>query len=85
MTRSDIEQIILSEVKQRAALLGFPATDVHAGLDLMRSGLYDSMAFIDLIVAMEEKTGVEIDLETIAPKDIATPGKLCDIIYRQHG
>ena len=85
MTREEIEKIIMSEVMKRASLLGFPATDVNPGIDLMRSGLYDSMAFVDLIVALEEKTGTEIDMETVAPKDIATPQKLRDLISHHHG
>ena len=85
MTREEIEKIIMSEVMKRASLLGFPATDVNPSIDLMRSGLYDSMAFVDLIVALEEKTGTEIDMETVAPKDIATPQKLRDLISHHHG
>ena len=85
MTREEIEKIIMSEVMKRASLLGFPITDITPAIDLMRSGLYDSMAFVDLIVSLEEQTGTEIDMETVAPKDIATPQKLRDLINQHHG
>lgn len=77
---SNTEDLILKAVRERAVAIGFPEGEVNLKTDLMRSGLYDSMSFIDLIVAMEEACGVEIDLEKIQPAQISTPAKLKEMI-----
>lgn len=77
---SNTEELIMKAVRERAAAIGFPASDVSLKTDLIRSGLYDSMSFIDLVVALEEACKVEIDLEKIQPAQISTPTKLKETI-----
>ncbi|MCB9166055.1 MAG: acyl carrier protein [Flavobacteriales bacterium] len=47
----------------RAARIGLTANDLTPDLDLVRSGLLDSLAFVDLIANMEQELGVQVDLE----------------------
>ena len=77
---SNTEALILKAVRERAGAIGFPENEVNLKTDLIRSGLYDSMSFIDLVVALEEACGVEIDLEKIQPAQISTPAKLKEMI-----
>lgn len=48
---------------QRMQALGLDASDLRDDLDLVRSGLLDSLAFVDLLAALEQRTGRTIDLE----------------------
>jgi len=82
MTAAEIDQLIFSELEQRAALMDYPLAEISEKTDFVRSGLYDSMSFIDLVVSLEEKTGTEIDLERISPQEIATPASLRDMILK---
>lgn len=78
----ETEQIIIATIQQRAKSIGFPVEDITPKLDLIKSGLYDSMSFIDLIVSLEEVCGVVIDLENISPKEISTVQSLVNTIQK---
>lgn len=47
----------------RLEALGVGRNDLTDDLDLVRSGLLDSLAFVDLLAALEQRTGRQIDLE----------------------
>lgn len=47
----------------RLQALGMGPSDLTGDLDLVRSGLLDSLAFVDLLAAMEQRTGRQVDLE----------------------
>jgi acyl carrier protein len=76
------EELIFKNVYARARAIGFPEGEVDLETDLIRSGLYDSMSFIDLIVSIEEAYGIEIDLEKISPDQLSTPAQLKDAVDR---
>lgn len=78
----DTEQIIIATIQQRAKSIGFPIEEITPKLDLIKSGLYDSMSFIDLIVSLEEDCNVTIDLENISPKEISTIQSLSNTIQK---
>lgn len=44
--------------------------------DLLKTGLLDSIAFANLIVHIQEETGLEIDLVEIDPEDFTRLGGL---------
>jgi acyl carrier protein len=46
----------------RAARLGMEHNELVDDLDLLRSGLLDSLGFVDLVVEMEKRSGREVDL-----------------------
>jgi acyl carrier protein len=46
----------------RAARLGMGHSELVDDLDLLRSGLLDSLGFVDLVVEMEKRSGREVDL-----------------------
>lgn len=60
---SSIRAAIEAQIADRTAALGLDPEVVQPYVDLVQSGLFDSMAFIDLMTAIEESTGTRIDLE----------------------
>ncbi|MCF8233333.1 MAG: acyl carrier protein [Bacteroidales bacterium] len=63
MKEKDIRQFVSEFLSKRLESVGLSAGDIRGSFDFIQSGLLDSMAFVDMISAMEEHFGVEIDFE----------------------
>ncbi|MFQ5502249.1 MAG: acyl carrier protein [Phycisphaerae bacterium] len=50
-----------------------------AQTDLFESGVLDSVAFIELIVFLEDRLGRSIDLSEADPSDFSTVAGLCEL------
>ncbi len=62
MHNTEVHTIILRSIGPRLGRLGLTEADVTDDLDLLRSGLFDSLGFVDLVVAVEEEVGHQVDL-----------------------
>lgn len=51
--------------------------------DLLLSGLIDSLGFVELISAMSEHYGQEIDLDALDAEQMTIVGPLCDYVAQQ--
>lgn len=81
MNRQEVKDYILGAVSERLKLFDVKDTEVNDSFDLVKSGLLDSMAFVDLIADIEEKFKVEIDFEKVADEAAFTSmGGLVKII-----
>ncbi len=81
MTNKKIRDYILDLLNERLLLFDINRGELNNDFDLVKSGLLDSMAFIDLVAEAEEKFEVEIDFEQLAESDDFTSlGGLVDII-----
>ena len=54
--------------------------DVADDLDLMKAGIIDSIGLIQLISAIEERFGLEVDFEDMAAESMTVFGPLCAYI-----
>ncbi len=63
MAHSDIRTQVHAALLPRLQRLGLGAADLTDDLDLVRSGVLDSLGFVDLIAGLEDSTGMRIDLE----------------------
>jgi acyl carrier protein len=52
-------------------------------LDLRDSGMIDSLGFIELVAAIEDALGVEIDFEAMDPDQITVLGPLARHVHAQ--
>ncbi len=66
MNEKEIREFIINYLEDRLNLLGIYEREIRKDFDFVQSGLLDSMAFVDMITAMEEKFDHEIDFETEA-------------------
>ncbi|MCC6542534.1 MAG: acyl carrier protein [Flavobacteriales bacterium] len=64
MDRTELAQQLRERLIHRAERLGLRAEEVGGSLDLVRSGLLDSLGFVDLITELEQVVGREVDLAT---------------------
>ena len=81
MTNKKIRDYILGMLNERLLLFDIDRGELNNDFDLVKSGLLDSMAFIDLVAEAEEEFGMEIDFEQLAESaDFTSLGGLTDII-----
>jgi acyl carrier protein len=72
MAETSLRSNIAQRLAQRLARLGLSPDDLTDDLDLVRSGVLDSLAFVDLIADLELATGKQVDLEQALERKNAT-------------
>lgn len=70
-----IKQMIVARIGQRLVRMGMQENEVTNDLDLVRSGLLDSLSFVDLITELEATSGKQVDLEKALDRPGATTVK----------
>lgn len=63
MDSKELHTLIVRHLADRLVRLGVLERELDKDFDLVRSGLLDSLGFIDLVAALEESTGKQVDLE----------------------
>ncbi len=80
MAEPSLRSAIAERLAHRLARLGLSPADLKDDLDLVRSGVLDSLAFVDLIADLENSTGKRIDLEqALERKNATTVGGIASI------
>lgn len=72
MAETSPRSIIADRLAHRMHRLGLSPDDLRDNLDLVRSGVLDSLAFVDLIADLENATGKRVDLERALESKNAT-------------
>jgi acyl carrier protein len=68
----DIRALVFTLLEQRFRLTGIVSPDqVDGSFDLFESGVLDSLAFVELMVGLEERLGIAIDFAEIPTNQIA--------------
>ena len=81
MSKSEVREYIMDRLKEKLKLFDISKEELKDSFDLVKSGLLDSMAFVDLVAELEKKYGVEIDFEEASGSDNFTSlGGLAEII-----
>ncbi len=81
MDRNEVRHFILEMIREKRIIFNISEAELKDSFDLVKSGLLDSMAFIDLIAAAEDNFNLEIDFEIAADSPGFTSlGGLVDII-----
>ncbi|MCC7299418.1 MAG: hypothetical protein IT244_13875 [Bacteroidia bacterium] len=63
--------------------IDFSSIQLNEELNLIESGIFDSLGLLQLIAELEEQLGIEIDLSEEDPEDFTQYSKLLDIIAKQ--
>jgi len=81
MDKREVREFIIGLLKEKLLLFDIAENELKDGFDLVKSGLLDSMAFIDLVAEAEEKYQIEIDFEKLTgTSDFSSMGGLVSII-----
>jgi acyl carrier protein len=57
--------------------------DLPEDCDLLLSGMIDSLGLLDLVAAIQEFAGREIDFEILDPEEMTIVGPLCRFVSEQ--
>jgi acyl carrier protein len=68
----EIRSFVLGQITERMKLLDLAPTEVDGSLNLVESGLLDSMGFVELVGSVENKFQVEINFEDLEPSEFTT-------------
>jgi acyl carrier protein len=83
MVDSDIRTRVHAALMPRLQRLGLGAADLTDDLDLVRSGVLDSLGFVDLIAGLEDSTGLRVDLEAaLGAAEATTVGGVINLFSR---
>jgi acyl carrier protein len=69
-------------IAQVAALIRKPGVVIEENTPLVSSGLIDSMALVDLLLRLEDITGMRIPAGKVRPKDLDTVAKMLTTAQR---
>lgn len=72
MPEGAVRLLINERLAVRLKRLGLDASDLGDDLDLVRTGVLDSLGFVDLIADLEQATGRQVDLERALQEPGAT-------------
>ncbi len=80
-TLAEVRALILSVAG--SALGGSRVEEPADDFDLRAGGLIDSLGFIELIAAIEDQLGIELDFDALDPEEITVLGPLSRLVHEQ--
>jgi acyl carrier protein len=80
-TPEDVREFILSLYKEKLKSTG--TTEVSDNFDLVTGGIVDSMGIIELVSALEQEFGLELDLSDLDAEHLAVVGPLARFVSMQ--
>ena len=75
MTQGQLLQLLIDWIKTNKRTSNH--VEISADTELLESGILDSFGFLDLILHVESKTGLQIDLADADPSEFAIVRGLC--------
>jgi acyl carrier protein len=81
ITPDDVRMFLTGFIQKRLAAQGQdPLNELSDDCDLLLSGVIDSLGLLELITAVNEHYGREIDFEDLDPEQMTVVGPLCDFV-----
>jgi acyl carrier protein len=77
---ASVREFLLDFVDERLSVRGYSTSEVDDEFDLLVSGVIDSLAFLEMTVALQERFEVEFDYEEIDPVQLSIVGPLCHYV-----
>jgi acyl carrier protein len=81
---ADIRALVFTLLEQRFRLTGIVSPDqIDGAFDLFESGVLDSLAFVELLVGLEERLGVAIDFAELPTNQISNFALFCCFVQEK--
>lgn len=81
MDKAEVHKYILEQIEGKLIMFNIGMGEVDDDFDLVKSGLLDSMAFVDLVAGIEEQYKIEIDFEkAVEDEKFTSMGGLVQLI-----
>lgn len=82
----DVRTFVTGFVQKKLAARGNERpTELSDDCDLLLSGVIDSLGLLELVMAVKQHYGREIDFEALDPEQITIVGPLCRFVAEQIG
>jgi acyl carrier protein len=82
-TPGSVREFLLAHVGDRLGAIGLDPGHVPDDLDLVAEGILDSLGLVELIGALEDRFGVELDFEGLDADSFAVVGPFARHISEQ--
>ena len=79
-TEKEIKTFILRFLQEKSRRLGIKEKFLLSDFELIKSGLLDSMSFLDLITELETHFKIQIDFEDKNPSEFTTLAGLIRVV-----
>jgi acyl carrier protein len=79
-TAESVRDFILSRLTDPLAAKGLTPDDLPPTFDLLLEGVIDSLGLVDLVVALENRFGVEFDFNEMPAEDLTRLGPLSSYV-----
>jgi acyl carrier protein len=77
----DVRRFLIDFIQKRLAAQGEdPLNDLSDDCDLLLSGIIDSLGLLELVTAVNQHYGREIDFEDLDPEQMTIVGPFCDFV-----
>ena len=83
VTAAEVRAFLLDHYSEGISANGFEGGAVPDDFDLLTEGVIDSFGILEMIAAMEERFGFEVDFESIDPQDLTVVGPLSRFVENQ--
>ncbi|MBW3557933.1 MAG: acyl carrier protein [Actinobacteria bacterium] len=80
---ADVRAFLLHSLSGELSALGFTPDDVDDDFDLLVQGVLDSLGLLELVVAIDERFGIETDFENIDAEQLGVVGPFSRYIAEQ--
>lgn len=86
ITETDVRTFLKDYLDRRFEANGRAACeDLPDDCDLLLSGMIDSIGLLQLVAALQEFVGRDIDFEILEPEEMTVVGPLCKFVSDQVG
>lgn len=83
ITAKEVREFIVNFLKESIKERNFTEEDITDNFDLLTEGVIDSLGIIEIIQAIEENFGFEIDFEDLDAENFTIIGPLCQYIEQK--
>jgi acyl carrier protein len=77
-----IRAFVVEELDAVLRESGVDPGEVGEGFDLLTSGVVDSLGMIELVLALNERFGLDVDFEGLDPEEFTVLGPLASYVAR---
>jgi len=81
----EVRGFVLQELDEPLRALGEEPEKLPDDFDLHESGVIDSFGILELITALEDRFGLEIDYENLDPEELTKVGPFSRYVSEQSG
>jgi D-alanine--poly(phosphoribitol) ligase subunit 2 len=74
--RDQVQQQIAEILREKSSV------EVAAGDDLIDAGVLDSLTFVELILELEQRFGLTVDITSLELDDLRSVGRIVDFVDR---